>query len=175
MQVAYTTTKRRCLERNYNITGRPGKRWIPVSLLKVAVSATYNPKFSILHVDRDISYLAWASLMFSSVSMFKYTRMLSLQVFEIHQTRSPYLSIRHLITFRCATLSLNILETIQDNTVFYETISNLDYISSNIWVSDKRFLERILKQSCSLRAIIPLVALGYWQEPRETSGRISDD
>lgn len=81
--------------------------------------------------------------MFPSVSMFKYTRMLSLQVFEVHQTRSSNRSIRHSITFRCATLLLNILETIQDNTVFYETISNLDYIASNIWVSDKRFLERI--------------------------------
>jgi len=69
--------------------------------------------------------------------------MLSLQVFEVHQTRSPNRSIRHLITFRSATLSLNILETIQDNKVFYETISNLDYIASNNWLSDKRFLERI--------------------------------
>jgi len=69
--------------------------------------------------------------------------MLSLQVIEVHQMRSANRSIRHLITFRCATLSLNILENIQDNTVFYETNSNLDYIASNILVSDKRFLERI--------------------------------
>lgn len=100
-------------------------------------------RYSILHVDRDINYLSWGCLMFSSISMFKYTRMLSLQEFEVHQTQPPNRTIRHQITSRSAKLSLNILETIHDNTVFYETISNLDYIASNIWASDKRFLEMI--------------------------------